>query len=174
MIRIRRPSVKRTLDSKVLATLEQKRNDLASVPAGVERIAARWKRFCQSKSGKAVRRHLRRIFIRNVPIAKKHGASTVDHYRPKTKYPSQVFWWNNFLLCCDNCNRYKAEKFAIVNRKPLLLNPCRDDPLDFFTWDPQTGIISFTTDRNRIARTQYTHDLLHLDDDDLPRDGQKC
>ena len=45
---------------------------------------------------------------------KKHS---IDHYRPKSKYPWLAFSWDNLLWCCDICNQNKWNKFDIVNKQ---------------------------------------------------------
>ena len=47
---------------------------------------------------------------------KKHS---IDHYRPKSKYPWLAFSWDNLLWCCDICNQNKDNDFKIIN-KPII------------------------------------------------------
>jgi len=57
----------------------------------------------------------------------------IEHYRPKKKYPHLTFRWENLLLAYGMCNSrtYKDEHFPVQDNddnRPLLLNPCDDDP----------------------------------------------
>jgi len=70
---------------------------------------------------------------------------SIEHYRPKNHY-----WWlaynpQNYYLVCTDCNGYKSTNFPlhdiqidyisrenINNEKPLLLNPLKDNPNDYF------------------------------------------
>lgn len=38
-------------------------------------------------------------------------ACTVEHIKPKLDYPENNFDWENFLMCCPNCNRKKNDDF---------------------------------------------------------------
>jgi len=38
-------------------------------------------------------------------------ACTVEHIKPKLDYPENNFDWENFLMCCPNCNRKKNDSF---------------------------------------------------------------
>jgi hypothetical protein len=65
-----------------------------------------------------------------------------------------VYWWlawtwENLLLACPGCNTVKANYFPVRGRalapmefdlsreEPLLIDPCRDDPLDHIVWAPK-------------------------------------
>jgi uncharacterized protein (TIGR02646 family) len=57
----------------------------------------------------------------------------IEHFRPKTDFPSLCFEWNNLLLACEVCNgtSYKGTKFPIdAAGIPLFINPCDEDPND--------------------------------------------
>ena len=74
--------------------------------------------------------------------------STIDHFRPKAEnmYPYLKCEPDNYILMCSLCNsRYKKSKFPlisgikraktikeIVKEQPLLFNPAKEKPLDFF------------------------------------------
>lgn len=36
----------------------------------------------------------------------------IEHYRPKSRYHWLAYSWDNLLLVCVKCNRFKGEKFA--------------------------------------------------------------
>jgi len=58
----------------------------------------------------------------------------VEHYRPKSKFPDQMFDWRNWLLSCGRCNDKKWVHFPDCAGQPCLLNPSAEDPtahLDF-------------------------------------------
>lgn len=84
-------------------------------------------------------------------------ADEIEHFWPKDLYPDRVFAWENYLYACGPCNGPKGNAFAIlppgsvtsveVARKkgdpvvaPItgdsaLLDPRRDDPLDYLELD---------------------------------------
>jgi uncharacterized protein (TIGR02646 family) len=89
----------------------------------------------------------------------------IEHYRPKKKYPQYTFEWQNLLLACSICNgkAYKGEHFPLEDgdeNKPLLLNPCEDDPTQHLQF-VQARIV-FLSERGR-----QTRDLLGLNRDEL-------
>ena len=65
----------------------------------------------------------------------------LEHYRPKAKFARYVFLWTNLLLACGSCNRKKLDSFAFFKRRPLLVDPARDDPWDDFFFEEKTGQI---------------------------------
>ncbi len=56
------------------------------------------------------------------------GMAFIDHFRPKSKYPEFMFRWDNIYLSCHDCSRRKASAFPNVEGRPLLMDPCSDDP----------------------------------------------
>lgn len=69
-----------------------------------------------------------------------HG-SDIDHFWPKTAFPERAFRWDNFLLCCTECGRFKGNRFPLADGQPLLINPSEEDPWTHLDFDPQTGNI---------------------------------
>jgi uncharacterized protein (TIGR02646 family) len=58
----------------------------------------------------------------------------VEHYYPKSKFPDQMFDWQNWLLSCGRCNDKKWTHFPECDGQPCLLNPTTENPaahLDF-------------------------------------------
>jgi len=65
----------------------------------------------------------------------------IDHFRPKSRYPSHAFRWPNYLYACSRCNsnekRYDFPLDAAGN--PLLIDPTAEDPSPHFQLVPETG-----------------------------------
>ena len=85
----------------------------------------------------------------------------VEHFKPKTECQQQkgspvfrgywwlAFDWTNLVYCCKVCNEsYKKNYFPLANahssnpspssektEDPLLINPTRDNPVDFIVFD---------------------------------------
>ena len=61
----------------------------------------------------------------------------IEHYKPKSKYPDLCFEWDNLLLCCAICNgkQYKGDKFPLKNEGGPFVNPCKENPDDFFEFE---------------------------------------
>ncbi|GAA2749159.1 hypothetical protein GCM10009869_03760 [Amnibacterium kyonggiense] len=69
-------------------------------------------------------------------------AADVEHFRPKSMYPTYAFTFENMLLICTECNRRKWTKFPLDARGvPKLINPYFDDPWDVFRFMPLTGYL---------------------------------
>lgn len=43
---------------------------------------------------------------------------TIEHFKPKSKYPREAFQWGNLFLCCDKCQGAKLEAFDTDLLKP--------------------------------------------------------
>ena len=85
---------------------------------------------------------------------KGHSQLHIEHFRPQSVYPALAYEWHNLLLACGvcNCKPYKEDRFPVgasatraePNRaapcewdraeQALLVNPCVDDPTEFFVW----------------------------------------
>lgn len=94
-----------------------------------------------------------------------HG-SDIEHFRPKTPWPSHAFRWANLLLCCTECGRLKGDRFPMRDGQPLLLDPSAEDPWDHLDFDPGTGNITARYDLVADApsvRGQATVAALQLD-----------
>lgn len=94
-----------------------------------------------------------------------HG-SDIEHFWPKTRYPERLFRWDNMLLCCTECGRFKGSQFPLKGEQPLLLNPTEQDPWIDLDFDPATGNIVPSFDAATAQwseRGTATTKVLHLD-----------
>jgi len=84
----------------------------------------------------------------------------VEHIQPKgrKKYAHLKNEWNNFLLCCVNCNSAKSKKDVTTNN---FLLPDRDNTFPFFEYD-ELGMVNpiGTPATRRLAKK--TIDLVAL------------
>lgn len=85
------------------------------------------------------------------------GASSVDHFLPKTKFPGLAYKWMNYRLSCLGINRRK-------NSNTNILDPFEIED-DWFDVDMQTGAIypNLLLEDDLKARVQDTIDELGLD-----------
>ncbi|WP_394795352.1 retron system putative HNH endonuclease [Armatimonas sp.] len=85
---------------------------------------------------------------------KGHSHLHIEHFRPQSIYPALAYEWHNLLLACGvcNCKPYKEDRFPVGPSAALaepnrpnpcegnqaemvvLVNPCVDDPAEFFVW----------------------------------------
>ena len=118
-------------------------------------------------------------------------AGEIDHIRPKALYPEQTFAWPNLLRACSGCNRFKSDRFALVDggdgdlvditrarRAPVvppppgkhaLIDPRAEDPLALLELDIVAGTFRLQP-RFGLAvgdshRADYTIRLLKLNRD---------
>ena len=86
---------------------------------------------------------------------------TVEHFKPKSRFPELAYAWDNLLPCCDKCQSVKLEQFDEALLKP--------DALDYifhhyFTVNYHTGDIepSPHVDENAQHRAKTTLELYGL------------
>lgn len=71
-----------------------------------------------------------------------HGTD-IEHWRPKARFPGRMFVWENLLLCCAECGRWKGDEFpTTMDGHALLLDPTADDPWAHLDFDPLTGMLA--------------------------------
>jgi hypothetical protein len=118
-------------------------------------------------------------------------ADEIEHIRPKSLYPDEVFSWPNYVRSCSPCNRAKSNTFAIFDahgefvdvtrrrrgedvRPPcfgssVLLDPRSCDVTRFIAMDiVDTFYFYALAEPGSVAcrRAEYTIDLLRLNDRD--------
>lgn len=132
--------------------------------------------FCESVLDNARLSDIERFRPRG-GVAESSGNYLGDHYW------AQTYAWENLYLCCPNCNRSKANRFplepgstrapananreALRHERPMLLDPCADDPDQHLLFSAD-GQVSGLTDRGRA-----TIELLDLNRSSLCRDRQR-
>jgi uncharacterized protein (TIGR02646 family) len=173
MIRVLRPPIARHLTPAQRARLAQRQTEANGFGPQDARIERAWINFRRTKAGRAVYRALTAIFHAKCAFCERVNAKTADHFYPKERYPKRMFRWPNFLLCCAECNPAKGDFLPFVNRRPVLIDPTREDPLDFFSWDLQTGAMVESTDPVSGPRARATRDRLKLDEGPL-RDERRA
>lgn len=64
---------------------------------------------------------------------------TIEHFRPKAKFPLLAYEWTNLFYCCHRCQGVKGSKFD-----EALLRPDADDYafISYFIYDSLTGEVS--------------------------------
>lgn len=65
-------------------------------------------------------------------IPSEGGYIAVEHFKPKSLYPSSTFEWSNFLPSCSQCNGSKLDHDTVV--EPIV-NPYDVDPIGIFHYD---------------------------------------
>lgn len=129
-----------------------------------------------------------------IDLRKFNANTTVEHYRPKAKnqYYWLAHEWSNFLLACSDCQKRKDSNFPtekpqqltppmlgngsldyekcranhsyLLAESPLILHPEIDNPMDYFSFNIDTGEIEI---KNGDERALKTCELLGLNRDNL-------
>lgn len=156
------------LEAKERTYLSRRKQACAALKPGEPEIEKKWKSARQTLRVQSILSALRKMTgarERCMYCVDSH-ACDIEHFWPKSSYPGRMFLWDNMLLCCTECGRFKGNRFPLENNKPLLIDPTVEDPWAYIEFDPETGNLSPRFD---AARQQYsgkgntTVELLQLD-----------
>ena len=109
---------------------------------------------------------LSKVFGGLCGYCEKRPRGTVDHFRPKSLYPEQVYSWSNWIFACNDCNQAKSNKWPVGG----YVDPCaKSSPAHaerYFIFDTQTGEILPKEDLSprRRHKAQRTIDDLKLNE----------
>jgi len=165
MRRVHREAV----DSAAQTYLERRQTKVnAQIVAGNLNVNTTWKIARQTKimgSVLATLQSMMGVRQRCMYCLDSHGCD-IEHFRPKSSYPKWMFKWNNLLLCCTECGRIKGSQFPLDSKRPMLIDPTKEEPWDYLDFDPITGNMTARFDlqaNNFFAKGQYTVSTLQLD-----------
>jgi uncharacterized protein (TIGR02646 family) len=168
VIRIRRQNAEDVLPSNVRSYLNRKSAEASKFPAGDARINTAWASFL----GTAARRHVEAALDAQTrgkcAYCEAVAARDIEHFYPKSAYPARMFSWENVLKGCKNCNNAKVDRFPLDRGgRPLLIDPCSDEPLEYFVWDQWTGATGVSPIPALQPRALATRELFGLDQEPL-------
>ena len=66
-----------------------------------------------------------------------HNEETIEHFRPRNKFPDERFNWLNLLYACSRCNRHKSDKWPIEDD---FVNNVLEQ--DYFRYTPVSGYVN--------------------------------
>ncbi|HFT7370100.1 TPA: hypothetical protein ACGRWA_004937 [Pseudomonas aeruginosa] len=145
MQRVHRP----ILPGRAQAYLNRK----AQATVGMPNVERTWKSVRNTKTLTTVVEILQAMMgprQRCMYCVDSHG-SDIEHFWPKASYPDRAFSWENMLLCCTECGRFKGNRFPLSDAGlPMLVDPSIEDPWEYLDFDPDTG--------NLTARYDVEHD----------------
>lgn len=100
-------------------------------------------------------------FCDSYPVAPP-SIETIEHFKPKTRYPLEAYLWGNLYFCCQFCQQ-KGSHFDDALIQPDHVDYSFDD---YFMWDFTTGeikpnptVTEFNQNRARVTIAAY-----HLND----------
>ena len=167
MIRLRRPAEAEVLDERSRNYLAKLQKAAHAYPAASAEIDRAWAKFLRTKARKQVAQALDAWTFAKCAYCEQIAAKDIEHFYPKTSHPGRMFQWTNFLRGCKNCNNAKLDRFPLQDDKPLLIDPCDEEPLDFFLWDYLSGRMALYPDGPNHTRATATRDLFDLDQEPL-------
>jgi uncharacterized protein (TIGR02646 family) len=100
-------------------------------------------------------------FCDNYPVSPP-SYDTIEHFRPKAKFPRVAYKWENLYYCCDFCQS-KGGDFD----EALLCPDSVDYAFDnYFRWDFTLGTLEVneTASAENQQRARVTIDTYHLND----------
>jgi uncharacterized protein (TIGR02646 family) len=85
------------------------------------------------------------------------AGTDIEHFYPKSMYPSRCFRWHNYLLACSHCNsNEKRTQFPLdSDNAPVLLDPTKDDPYEHIAFVPETGQFQGVTPQGEETVTVF-------------------
>ncbi len=86
---------------------------------------------------------------------------TLDHFLPKSTYPSLAYEWENYRLLCARINHVKSDRLGILDPFGVQLGWFALDCASFYV-HPGSGLAGALADevRNTIDALQLNHDAL--------------
>ena len=95
---------------------------------------------------------LRDIFLGLCAYCEEITSGEVDHFRPKSKCPSLVYCWDNWLFSCHECNHSKSNKWPRLGYvDPCAVSPAKR-PEVYFVYATDTG---YMTANSALDKDQY-------------------
>ncbi len=169
MRRLTRPPLPTHL---AVGMLKRKRK-LASLPAQNElqieaQIQKKWNVARQTRWGRELLQALQKMAGEGwrCMYCLDSAGTDIEHFWPKSRFPRRMFNWRNLLLCCTGCGRLKNTQFPMLGKRPLLLDPSKEEPWLTLDFNPQTGNLAARFDPNILAwspKGVETVRVLHLD-----------
>jgi uncharacterized protein (TIGR02646 family) len=89
--------------------------------------------------------------------------ATIEHFKPKSKYPIEVYAWHNLYIACNKCQ----EKNDNFDNRLLRPDAAEYDFYDYFLYNAATGEIEInpSADIDAQERAEITIDLYKLNAD---------
>lgn len=95
----------------------------------------------------------------------------IEHFRKRKLYRDKTFEWKNlFYSCCENfsCGKLKDNKVHNQEENERLIDPCEENPEDFFVFDAQGKIaVRSTISVRDKQRADFTIKAFGLNDSRL-------
>lgn len=161
---LQRPHRRNALDPRTRRYLAEKTRHARLVAPHDPWIERTWRSFGRTIARRRVEGALDAFSFGKCAYCEQVDARDIEHFRPRSAYPARMLAWKNFLRSCSVCNNAKNDQFPLdATGRRLLVEPCEDDPLDYFEWDLRTGATGLNPQPDRLPRAATTLELLRLD-----------
>lgn len=126
-------------------------NRIDGLPISDEPRDSYWQRFRSMLSSRA---NNNCWYCERQCLAVGGWAPTVDHFRPRSRYPQLTYVWSNWIFSCRRCNvDNKQDKWP----ESGYVDPCAVDiterPERYFDYDPATGRIELKGSHQKAEDT---------------------
>ncbi len=161
---LRRPRRRDALDARTRRYLARKTRQARLVQPHAPWIKQAWKTFRATAARRRIDQALDAFSFAKCAYCEQVDAKDIEHFKPQSLYPSKMFAWENFLRSCSTCNNAKLHRFPLdPTGGRFLIEPCEDDPADYFEWDFLSGATGLNSHPDRFPRAATTRDVLQLD-----------
>lgn len=76
------------------------------------------------------------------------GDEQIEHFKPKSRFPSLAYRWSNYFIACGGCNRSKGNKWP---KKGSYVRPDTGKPEDWFVFDEDGSVRATRADARRTV-----------------------
>jgi uncharacterized protein (TIGR02646 family) len=89
------------------------------------------------------------------------SSESVEHFRPKSKFPERAYTWTNLYYCCDACQKAKREEWdeALLHADAQDYSFSRYFEFDFTTGGIKPNSLASEADQQRAAITVKIYGL---------------
>lgn len=177
MIKLLRPPAKRVLSPKVREALVEHHRWARRRQPRSKQLATKWSNFRSQKrgrfagAGEELFEALKGWSHNKCAYCEQVAPRTIDHRYPKIDYPKKMFRWRNLFPCCSTCQERRDALTLDAQGRPLILDPCEDEPLDYLRYDDLTGATLSNPTSPKKERADETRKAfsLHLYDGERGR-----
>lgn len=160
MIKLNRPPIPSILSNKgsewtnALLALVKQYGSYSNIPAEKKESILKNYRHQQIKDALYPSSNKKCAFCESFPDD--CGNIEIEHFHPKSIYPTEAFDWNNFLPCCRKCNGAKSDHdtkaYPIIN--PYIDNPENHLDIDIISLKAKDEIGQNTIDVCQLKGTR--------------------
>lgn len=163
MIRLRRPSDIQALTAATRKYLARRQRTADGYLPESGTIQNAWNYFLRRPEKAELYVALQRLSRGKCAYCEQVRAADVEHFYPKSTYPTRMYQWPNLLPSCKDCNLAKLNHFPMNGNQPVLIDPSSEEPMDFFSWSLETGEPVLRPDEPYHSRAKETVKTLHLE-----------